>query len=64
MSLIGMALHWHLPRHRMLVEERVKDGKLTEREARRQMQFFAVCAPTTAAIGLIALLLAVFDLAK
>jgi hypothetical protein len=63
MSVIGMVLHWRMPRHRMSVEERVKDGILTQEEGRRQIRFYQWCAPISTAIGIFVLLLVLFDLA-
>jgi hypothetical protein len=64
LTLTGMALHWHLPRHRMSMEERMKDGKLTEDEARRQIRFYAVCAPTATILGVVVLLAVLTDMVR
>jgi hypothetical protein len=63
MSVVGMVLHWRQPRHRMSVEERVKDGVLTDEEGRRQIRFYSWCAPITTVIGIALLLLVLFDMA-
>ena len=63
LAIAGMVLNWQAPRHRMTLEERVKDGKLTEDEARRQVRFYAWCAPTATTLGVIVMLLLLFDLA-
>jgi hypothetical protein len=62
LTLTGMVLHWHLPRHRMSTEERMKDGKMTETEARRQIKFYGWCAPIVTVTGVLVLLAVMFDL--
>lgn len=62
LTLTGMALHWHLPRHRMSMEERMKDGKMTEEEARRQMRFYGWCAPIATVAGVVVLVAVLIDL--
>ena len=64
LTLVGLALHLYRPRHRMAVEERIKDNKLTETEARRQMRFYAVCAPTVTLLGVALVILVVYDLSQ
>jgi hypothetical protein len=56
MTFIGMGLHWALPRQRMVAEELMKDGKLTEEQANRRIKFLAVCAPTVTISGVLLLL--------
>jgi hypothetical protein len=58
----GMAMSWHLPRHRMSMEERMKDGKMTETEARRQLRFYSWCAPIATLSGVAVLLAVLLDL--
>jgi hypothetical protein len=53
---IGMWLQWRLAAHRENAEEAVKDGKLTELQARRRIQLFGICSPAITVIG-VALLL-------
>lgn len=62
LTLVGMILHWHLPRHRMSTEERMKDGKITEEEARRQLRFYSWCAPIATVLGIVVLVAVLFDL--
>ncbi len=62
LTITGMSLHWHLPRHRMSMEERMKDGKMTEDEARRQIAFYAWCAPIATILGVIVLFAVLFDI--
>lgn len=62
LTITGMALHWHLPRHRMSMEERLKDGKMTEAEARRQVRFYSWCAPVATLLGVGVLVVVLLDL--
>ena len=64
LTLAGMAMNWHLPRHRMSMEERVKDGKLTPDEAERRLRFFGWCAPVATLLGVGVLVVVLFDLTK
>jgi hypothetical protein len=64
LSLVGMVLHWQAPRHRMAVEERIKDGKITPDEAQRQMRFYARLAPLVTAMGILVLVLILFDMGE
>ncbi len=63
LTMGGVALHMYRSRHRMSVEERVKDSKMTETEARRQIRFYERCAPAVTALGVALLALAILDLA-
>ncbi len=56
LTFVGMVLHWQVPRQRMAMEERMKDGKMTEMQARRRLKIFNWCAPAVTLTG-IALLL-------
>ena len=62
LTLLGTALHWHLPRHRMSMEERMKDGKMTEDEARRQIRFYGWCAPIATVVGVVVLIAVLADM--
>ena len=64
LTMTGMALHWHLPRHRMSMEERMKDGKMSEEEARRQIRFYAWCAPIATVVGVVVLVAVLLDLTR
>ena len=64
LTLTGMVLHWHLPRHRMSMEERMKDGKLTEEEAERQLRFYSWCAPIATLLGVAVLVVVLFNLSQ
>ena len=46
------------------MEERMKDGKMTEEESRRQIKFYAVCAPLTTILGIVVLIAVLFDLTR
>ena len=62
LTLGGLVLHLYRPRHQMHVEERVKDSRMTEDEARRQMKFYQICAPFVTLVGVALLTLAIYDL--
>lgn len=62
LTLTGMVLHWHLPRHRMSTEEQMKDGKITDEEARRQIRFYSWCAPIATVSGIVVLVAVLFDM--
>ncbi len=64
LTMAGLALQLYLPRHQMSVEERVKDSKMNEDEARRQMRFYRQCAPTVTLLGVALLSLAIYDLSR
>ncbi len=51
--LTGAMIYTFGPHYRIIVEERVKDQRMTETEARRSMQFVRWSAPTMTALGLI-----------
>ena len=50
-TLAGTAMCWTAPHHRMSMEERAKDGKLSEEQARRKIQFRGWCGPIVTVIG-------------
>ena len=54
-TLFGVRLCWCAPRYRMSMEERAKDGALTEDEARRRIRFMAWFGPAVTIIGCLAL---------
>jgi len=62
LTMAGVIMHWHLPRHRMSMEEHVKDGDLTAEEARRQLRFYGWCAPLATLVGVAVLVVVLFDL--
>lgn len=57
-TLVGVWLQWQLPRRRMSAEEALKDGKLTEADANRQIRLHAIAAPTLTVFGALAMLVA------
>ncbi|MCX6953284.1 MAG: hypothetical protein NTV51_14115 [Verrucomicrobia bacterium] len=64
LTMAGLGLHVYRANHRMTVEERVKDSRMTEAEARRQMKFYALCAPVVSLLGVGLLALALYDMAQ
>jgi hypothetical protein len=62
LTTAGMALHWYQPQHRMALEEKVKDGKITDDEARRQILFYSRFAPVATLLGVVVLGVVLFDL--
>ncbi len=64
LTIAGIALHLYRPGHRMSVEERVKDSRITEEEARRQIEFLRLWAPLVTLLGVAMLALAVYDLMR
>ena len=64
LTVLGMALHWQMPRRQMSYEERVKDGTMTEEEARKRIRFYMRSAPITTLLGVGVLLYVMFDLSR
>jgi hypothetical protein len=64
LTITGMVLHWQMPRHRMSMEERVKDGKITAEEAERRMRFRAICAPVATMLGVAVLVVELLNLGR
>ncbi len=54
-TLLGAWLCWTAPRHRMSVEERAKDGLITEDDARRKMRLRSRLGPALVIVGVLAL---------
>ena len=50
-TLVGTRLSWGATRYRMSVEERAKDGKLTEEQARRRIRTMDASGPTVIVVG-------------
>jgi hypothetical protein len=48
----------------MSTEERMKDGKMSEDEARRQIKFYSWCAPIATVVGVVVLMAVMFDLTR
>jgi hypothetical protein len=57
-TLAGTALCWSAPTHRMSMEERAKDGRMTEEQARRKIQFRGWCGPVITIVGCVLLVVA------
>ena len=58
-ALAGVQLCWRGPRYRMSMEERAKDGALTNEQARRKIRFMGWFGPALALTGCALLALAV-----
>jgi hypothetical protein len=54
-TLCGVWICWQAPYYRMQVEERAKDGKLTEEQARRRVTHSSWVGPAVVFIGMTAL---------
>lgn len=52
-TVFGTHLCWNVPRYRMSIEERTKDGKLTEDEARAKIARMNWIGPTVIVVGFI-----------
>jgi hypothetical protein len=50
-TLIGVRLCWRAPRYRMSIEERAKDGAISEDQARRKIAVFRWLGPVLAVLG-------------
>ena len=57
-TLVGVRLCWAAPHDRMSIEERAKDGKLTEEQARRRIGRLAWFGPMVTLAGVALLCLA------
>ena len=64
LTMIGMVLHWRAPRLRMSLEEHMKDGKVTDKEAQRRIRFFHWCESVATVAGIVVLLAVMFDLTR
>jgi hypothetical protein len=62
LTMTGVLLQWYQPRHRMALEEKVKDGKVSDDEARRQILFYSRFAPVATLLGVAVLAIVLFDL--
>lgn len=62
LTLAGMALQWNQSRHRMSLEERLKDGKVSGDQMRRRIIFYGRIAPVVTLLGSALLALFLFDL--
>lgn len=51
-TLFGVRLCWQAPHYRMSVEERAKDGKLTEEQARRRIRHSRWVGPVIVFVGI------------
>ena len=62
LTIAGMVMHWHLPRHRMSMEEHAKDDKVTADEARRRIKFYERAALIATLLGVAVLVVVLLDL--
>lgn len=51
LTLLGVTVQWQLPRRRMSMEERKKDGRLTEAQAERRIWLQSMMAPWLTIVG-------------
>jgi len=63
-TLAGILLRLYVPRHRMSVEEDMKNNKVTEAEARRQIKVLETCTTVVTYIGLLLLLVVLWDMSN
>jgi hypothetical protein len=64
LAMAGPLLHAYLPRHQMLVDERVKNQVLTATEARRQVTFLRAATPIAILLGTLELVGMLCDLPR
>lgn len=62
LMIAAPTLHWYLPRYRGMVEEMVKDRRLTGSGALQRLRALRVCADITALFGAVLLVLTILDL--
>jgi hypothetical protein len=64
LMLVGMVLHWYAPRMRNSLEELMKDNKVTDAEAQRQIRFAHSCESVATVAGMVVLLAVLYDLTR
>ena len=52
LTLLGIYLRWRWPDYRMITEERRKDGRLTEAQARRRMSMMRFGGPVAVLLAI------------
>lgn len=57
LTVMGVTLHLCQPRHRMSVEERIKERRISEVEGRWHLKLYSSLAPITSALGMLLLVL-------
>ncbi|MSU25579.1 MAG: hypothetical protein EXS32_17375 [Opitutus sp.] len=62
LTMAGLVLRAYLPRLQMSSEERMKDGNMTDAEARRQQKFYSRCANVASLVGVAVLVVVLFEL--
>lgn len=63
-TLVGIGLRTYLPAHRMTVEEHIKNNKISENEARRQIKFYETSSYWVTLLGMGLLILVVIDMTR
>ncbi len=61
-SLISIWLHWDMQYRLSAIEDRHKDGRITEAEMAKKIQFWKVFAPALTLVGVALLSVAAFGL--
>jgi hypothetical protein len=61
LTLLGTIVHAQLPRLRMTAEEDAKDSRLSNREKQRRITFYTHCARFTTLVGVLVLVIVLFD---
>jgi len=51
LTLIGVYLRWNATHYQMSIEERAKDGRISEEQARRRILFSLWCGPLVMMAG-------------
>ena len=62
LTLLGTVLNHYLPRLQMSAEERAKDRRISNAEAHRRILFCRRCGVTVTFLGILALVVVLFDL--
>lgn len=63
-SLISIWLHWGMQYRLAAIEDRHKDGRITEGEMAKKIQFWKIFAPALTLVGVALLSVAAFGLLK
>ncbi|MBX3750216.1 MAG: hypothetical protein KF897_09015 [Opitutaceae bacterium] len=63
-SLISIWLHWDMQYRLAAIEDRHKDGRITEGEMAKKIQFWKIFAPALTLVGVALLSVAAFGLLK
>ncbi len=63
-TVVGILLRIYLANHRIAVEEHIKNNKMTDTEARRQIKFYETCSYWVTLLAMGLLILVVIDMAQ